>query len=90
MAKANVDPSELRRFARDLNRFNTELQSRMNGLHSRLMRLEQTWQDQEQHKFVEEFEQAMKALSRFLEVSNLHTSFLVRKARHIEDYLQQR
>src|ERR1700733_13991035 len=27
MSKANVDPAELRRFAHDLNRFNTELQT---------------------------------------------------------------
>jgi WXG100 family type VII secretion target len=90
MAKANVDPAELRRFARDLNRFNTDLQALMNALHSRLRGLEQTWQDQEQHKFAEEFEQAMKTLGRFLEMSGRHVGFLVKKAGHIEDYLQQR
>ena len=39
MSKANVDPAELRRFAHDLNRFNTELQSLMSGLHSKLAAL---------------------------------------------------
>lgn len=89
MAKANVDPTELRRFARDLTRFNSELETLMNSLHSRLVGLEKTWQDQEQHKFVKEFEQTMKTLSRFLDSSGRHASFLVKKARHIEDYLQQ-
>ena len=90
MAKADVDPAELRRFARDLNRFSSELQSLMAGLHARMLGLEKTWRDQEQRKFAEEFEQTMKALSRFRESSDRHVSFLVKKAGHIEDYLQQR
>ncbi len=89
MAKAHVDPAELRRFARDLNQFNGELESLMNKLHYRLVGLEKTWHDQEQHKFAQEFEQTMKSLGRFLESSGCHVSFLVKKARHIEDYLQQ-
>ena len=89
MAKAHVNPTELRRFARDLNRFNSELETLINGLHSRLLGLEQTWDDQEQRKFMEEFEQSMKALSRFLDSSGSHVSFLLKKARLIEDYLQQ-
>jgi uncharacterized protein YukE len=90
MAKAHVDPAELRRFARDLTRFNTELGSLMSGLHARMQNLEKSWQDQEQRKFMEEFEQAMKSLGRFLDLSEQHVSFLVKKAGHIEAYLQQR
>ena len=90
MAKANVDPAELRRFARDLNRFNSDLEALMSGLQTRLHGLEKSWMDQEQRRFTQEFEQTVKALSRFLESSTQHASFLMKKARHIEDYLQQR
>jgi len=90
MAKANVDPTELRRFARDLSRFNTDLETLMTSLHARLRGLEKSWIDQEQKKFTQEFEQTMKTLSRFLESSTQHAAFLAKKARHIEDYLQQR
>jgi uncharacterized protein YukE len=90
MAQANVDPNELRRFASDLNRFNGELQSLMGGLHGRLRGLENTWRDQEQRKFVEVFEQTLKVLNVFLENSNLHASFLSKKAAAIENYLKQR
>lgn len=89
MAKASVDPGELRRFARDLNRFNSELETLIGGIHSRLRGLEKTWQDQEQRKFMEEFERTMKTLTRFLESSEHHVSFLMNKARIIEEYLQQ-
>ena len=90
MAKAVADPEELRRFAADLKRFNDELQSQMTALHGRLMHLGQTWRDQEQQKFAEEFEQTMKVLVRFTEATNQHIPFLLRKAQRIEEYLQQR
>lgn len=90
MAKAHVDPSELRRFAQDLNRFNNELQSLMAGLNARLRSLESTWRDQEHKKFVDAFEQTMKVLGGFLEASHEHVSFLGKKATLAEDYLKQR
>lgn len=90
MAKAHVDPSELRRFAADLNRFNQELQTLLAGLHARLRGLEATWCDQEQKKFTESFEQTAKAMGNFVEFSHQHAQFLVKKASLIEDYLKQR
>ena len=89
MARANVDPAELRRFARDLSRFNSELEALTSGLHARLVALERTWNDQEQRRFTQEFEQTTKMLARFLDTSGQHVTFLMNKARHIEDYLQQ-
>lgn len=90
MAKAHVDPAELRRFAQDLNRFNAELQSLMGGLNARMRGLENTWRDQEHRKFADAFEQTMKALAGFVEASHEHASFLTKKAALIEDYLKQR
>ena len=90
MAKANVDPADLRRFAQDLNRFNNDLHTLMAGLHARLRNLESTWRDQEQRKFTEAFEQTIKVLSGFLEASTQHVSFLAKKANLIEEYLKQR
>ncbi len=90
MAKASVDPAELRRFARELTRFNSDLEGLMAGLHSRLKELERGWTDQEQKRFTQEFELTVKTLRRFLDASTQHAAFLVKKAGHIEDYLQQR
>lgn len=89
MAKANVDPAQLRRFARDLSRFNGDLETLMNGLSSRLRGLEKDWNDQEQRKFTQEFDLTMKTLSRFLDASSQHVSFLMKKAHHVEEYLGQ-
>ena len=90
MAQAIVDPAELRRFAMNLKRFNNELQGQMAALHGQLSGLAQTWRDREADKFAEEFEQTMVAISRFIDASNDHIPFLMRKAERIEEYLQQR
>ncbi len=90
MAKANIDPAEVRRFAQDLNRFNNELQTLMAGLNARMRGLEGTWRDQEQRKFAEAFDATMKVLAGFLDASQQHVQFLAKKATLIEDYLKQR
>ena len=89
MAKANVDPAELRRFAQDLNRFNTELHALLSGLNTRVRALESNWRDQEQKKFADAFEQTVKSLGGFLENSHEHVKFLAKKANLIEEYLKQ-
>ena len=90
MAQAIVDPSELRRFAQQLKTFNNDLANRMAILHGQLAGLSQTWRDKEQEKFTEEFEQTMLVVGRFVEATNQHIPFLMRKAERVEEYLQQR
>ncbi len=90
MAKANVDPVELRRFAQDLSRFNNDLQGLVSSLHAKMQGLEATWRDQEQKKFSDAFSQTVKTLGNFLEASHQHVQFLGKKATLIEEYLKQR
>lgn len=90
MSQAIVDPIELRRFAQNLRKFNAELEERMTSLGSQLHSLSATWRDQEHKKFVEDFEQHMKQIARYIEATNEHAPFLIRKAERIEEYLQQR
>ena len=90
MAQAIIDPEEVRRFAEELKRFNEDMQNRMGSLQARFAALGDTWQDQEHTKFADEFKQTIKALKKFVEVSNQHTPYLLRKAQRIEEYLNQR
>jgi WXG100 family type VII secretion target len=90
MAKAVVDPAELRRFAQDLKRFNGNLMNQLAALQGRMNDLSQSWRDQEHAKFAEEFEATLKTIARFTDAADKHIPFLLRKAEKIEEYLNQR
>jgi hypothetical protein len=63
---------------------------RMGILQARFSALGDSWQDQEHERFADEFRQTLRALAKFVDVSNQHVPYLLRKARRIEDYLAQR
>ena len=88
MAQAVVDPEELRQFAQSLKKFNANLRERASSLGNQLAALSGTWRDQEHKKFAEEFDANMKVLLRFTETADQYVPYLLRKAQHIEDYLQ--
>lgn len=90
MAQAIMDPEEVRRFASELKRFNDDIQNKASSLQARFAALGSTWQDQDHEKFAEEFVTTMKVLRKFMEVSEKHTPYLLRKAQRIEQYLDQR
>jgi WXG100 family type VII secretion target len=90
MPQAIVDPEELRQFAQNLKKFNGEVQQRISMLGNQLNNLSKTWRDQENKKFAEVFEQQMKSIARFVELTESHIPYLLRKAELIEEYLQQR
>jgi len=90
MAKAVADPNEIRRFAQELKKFNSDIQGNLQVIQARLNSLSDSWRDQEQAKFEEGFEDTMKSLTKFLKASEQHIPFLLRKAQRLDDYLQQR
>jgi uncharacterized protein YukE len=90
MSQAIVDPAEVRRFATTLKRFNADLMAAVAGLHGQLVALGDSWRDHEHDRFRQEFEATMQVLERFLNVSDEHIPFLLRKAERIEEYLSQR
>jgi uncharacterized protein YukE len=90
MAQAIVDPAELRRFIQHLKKFNGEVLEQMQGAQRQLVQLGATWRDQEHDRFMEEFEQQLRTLSRFVDITNQYVPYLLRKAERIEEYLQQR
>ena len=90
MPQAIVDPSELRRFALSLKKFNAEFQHALTVLHGQLTGLGDTWRDQEHDKFVQEFEETLRVVQKFLAAAEVHIPFLLRKADRVEEYLQQR
>jgi len=85
--KAAVDPEELRAFASELKRFNSEIQSDVSSLQHRFGRLAESWNDQEHAKFAAVFDKTMAAYGRLAEATEVHIPHLMRKAQRIRDYL---
>ncbi len=90
MGQAVVNPEDLRQFAQTLKRFNSTLEQQLSSLGGQLETLSQSWRDQENRKFAEEFSEHLKHISRFIEANNQHIPYLMRKADRIDEYLQQR
>jgi WXG100 family type VII secretion target len=88
MPQAVVDPDELRQFAQNLKKFNHELRDRLARLNNHLTALGATWRDQEHQKFCQQFDEHTKIIVRFLEASDRHVPYLMRKADQIDEYLQ--
>ena len=89
MAQVVIEPEQVKRFAEELQRFNRDLQHRMGSLQARFNALGDTWQDQEHSKFADEFKDTLKTLKKFVEMSDQHVPYLLRKAQRIEEYLKQ-
>jgi uncharacterized protein YukE len=87
MAKAVVDPEELLRFVAALKRFNEQSRTELATINRQFKRLGETWQDAEQAKFAESFEQMVRVLARFVEQSDAQVPVLTRKAEAIRSYL---
>ena len=90
MSQAIVDPEQVRRFAHNLKRFNSELQTQLLALHGQMKNLGQSWRDKEQQKFMDDFEQTLQSVAKFVEAVDEHVPFLLRKADRAEEYLRQR
>jgi WXG100 family type VII secretion target len=90
MAQAIVDPDELRRFAHNLDRFNRDLQQQMQVLRGQMKNLGQTWRDQEHDKFLQQFDETMLVMNRFIDIAGEQIPVLLRKAERAEEYLRQR
>jgi WXG100 family type VII secretion target len=75
-----IDPNELRQFANQLKRFNADLASNFSQLQAQFRQLGETWRDPAYAKFAQEFEQTMKNLQRFRQVSDEVVPRLIRTA----------
>jgi uncharacterized protein YukE len=87
--QAIANPEDLERFANELKHFNSQLLDSMSRLQGQFANLGDTWRDQEQHKFAQEFEQTMRVLHQFTQSADQQIPFLQRKAQRLREYLNQ-
>jgi uncharacterized protein YukE len=89
VSQAIVNPEELERFARDLKQFNAQLADSLSRLNGQFANLGETWRDQEQQKFAQEFVQTTQVLQRFMQSAEQQIPFLMKKAAIIRQYLNR-
>jgi len=87
MPQAIVDPDELREFAASLKRYNELVTDATATLQAQFAQLGDTWRDQEQVRFANEFEQTVRVINQFQQASEEHIPLLTRKAAEIDQYL---
>ena len=92
MTSEGVDavPEDIRRFAMQLKQFNTQLAESSKRLQAQFNQLGEGWQDQVHQKFAHEFEQTMRLLHRFQQISEQHIPLLLKKADDLDRYLGRR
>lgn len=89
MPQAIVDPEQLRHFAAMLQRYSQTIRESTAALSQAQARLNETWRDQEQRRFSEEFDEQVKLVQKLLDISEKHVPYLVKKAEIIDQYLQR-
>ena len=87
MNQAIADPEQLRQFAAHLHRFSEEIKNLSSNLSGHMNQLEQTWRDEQQRKFADDFNSQMQQMGRLIKVSEEHVPYLLRKAAQIDAYL---
>ncbi|HBJ38213.1 MAG TPA: hypothetical protein DDZ51_26355 [Planctomycetaceae bacterium] len=87
MPQAHADPDELEEFAVQLGSYLEEVDSLTCILQQRFAGLSDTWQDQEQQRFADEFDQLTSTLRRFNAAVEPLIPHLRAKASHLRDYL---
>jgi len=89
MPAVKVDPEELSRFAQNLVQFNEQLRQNIVKLNGQFKQLGVTWRDQEHQAFSQEYEQTIKVINRFTEITECHIKALLRKSRLIREYFKE-
>ncbi len=89
MSKAIVDPEDLILFAQELRDLNSDFYTRLTRVKGKFDQLGDSWQDQEQAKFAQGFEQTIQVLVHFMETVDEQIPFLMRKAEAAQTYLNQ-
>jgi len=89
MAQAIMDPEKVRRFADELQRFNTDLENRL-VLCRRASRRSATPGRTRSRTNSPRIQAGDEGAEKFIDLSKEHAPFLLRKAQRIEEYLHQR
>lgn len=90
MANAIIDPEELRKFSYHLQNVSRDIKGLKESTRAKMNHLNQTWRDNENSKFVQQFEQDIKQLDKLIHTAEEYANFLKRKADSTQPYFDSR
>jgi hypothetical protein len=90
VARAIVDPEQVRRFAGHLDQSATAIREQKTAALASFARLHNTWRDEKYARFEQLFTESMILLERYLQQSEQYSRFLKQKAARAQKYLDQR
>lgn len=86
MPKVIIEPEELHRFAAHLMQFQMRLRDLKTETTGKMNQLNNSWRDQENAKFIHQFEHDMKPLDKLMQTAEEYCQFLKKKASSTDSY----
>ena len=86
MANVIVDPEEMRKFANYLLKLAMDLRTMKMETRYKMHHLNQSWRDNENARFVQQFEQELKPLDKLIQMAEDYRRFLLLKASTLDNY----
>lgn len=90
MSDVHGNPVEMRAFAAHLAKFSQNLKEQTSETRSRMAHLGESWRDQENARFAEKYNAAIKPLDHLVLTLDEYRVFLIRKAEALEQFLNTR
>lgn len=81
------NPDEMRNFAYHLNKLALDFRGLKDSTRSKMNQLNQSWRDNENALFVQQFEQDLKPLDKLIQSAEEYSNFLKNKASKLDDFI---
>lgn len=89
MAQVHGNPAEMRKFAASLRKFTQDLDSATRRIDQASKQVGSSWNDQEYRKFMQEWQQTVQGMRRFISEAPRYEQHVTKKAQALEAYLKQ-
>jgi uncharacterized protein YukE len=87
MSDVHGNPDEMRQFANHLNNLTTDFRVLKDLTRAKMNHLGQSWRDNENTQFAQQFEQDIKPLEKLVQTAEEYSNFLKKKAATLDIYL---
>lgn len=87
MSDVHGNPDEMRQFAYHLKKLAMDFRGLKDSTRVKMNHLNQSWRDNENAQFAQQFEQDIKPLEKLIETAEKYSDFLKKKASKLDDFI---